>query len=131
MILLKGTIKRIKLISSADIVNLQVTGPDGKITNKGSFGGGFTQGSQLAEKYVLFNGVTNESPRTGVAETYQRAGLDTSRVFDNVGAYGLGGSEYGIQPMPGIISANIKSETMGSLRTGTVQIKANNTFRMG
>lgn len=116
----------VKLVSSADIVNLQVTNPDGKITNKGSFGGGFTQGSQLAEKYVLFNGVTDESPRTGTAETYQRAGLDTSRVFNNVGAYGLGGSEYGISPMPGITSANIKTEARGSLKTATIQVKANN-----
>ena len=57
----------VKLVSSADITNLQVTNADGTITKTGGFGGGFTQGSQLAEKYVLFNGVTDESPRTGVA----------------------------------------------------------------
>jgi len=116
----------VKLVSSADVINLQVTGSDGRIIKEGIFGGGFTQGSQLAEKYVLFNGVTDESPRTGASENYQRAGLDTSRVADNVGAYGLGGSEYGIQPMPGITSANIKTEAKGSLKTATIQIKANN-----
>lgn len=116
----------VKLVSSADITNLQVTSSDGKITKIGGFGGGFTQGSQLAEKYVLFNGVTDESPRTGVAENYQRAGLDSRRVFDNVGAYGLGGTEYGLNPMPGILSANIKTEARGSLKTATIQVKANN-----
>ena len=28
--------------------------------------------------------------------------------------------------MPGILSANIKTEARGSLKTGTIQIKANN-----
>ena len=116
----------VKLISSADVVNLQITGSDGKVIKEGIFGGGFTQGSQLAEKYVLFNGVTNESPTIGASENYQRAGIDTSRVFDNIGAYGLGGSGYGINPMPGITSANIKTEARGSLKTATIQIKANN-----
>ena len=105
----------VKLVSSADITDLD------------SLGGGFAKSDELAIKYVLFNGVTNEIPRTNPGiENFQRAGIDSSRVYDNVGAYGLGGTDWGIQPMPGIISANIKSETMGSLRTGTVQIKANN-----
>ena len=106
----------IKLVSSADLINLT-----------SSFDGGFTEGKQLAEKYVLFNGVTNEIPSTNRGiETFQRSGIDTRNVAVNRGAYGLGGTEWGLQPMPGIISADIKSETMGSLRTGTVQIKANN-----
>lgn len=105
----------VKLVSSADITDLN------------SLGGGFAKSDELAIKYVLFNGVTDEIPRTDPGiENFQRSGIDTRRVYDNRGAYGLGGTEWGIQPMPGIISANIKSETMGSLRTGTVQIKANN-----
>ena len=105
----------VKLVSSADITDLD------------SLGGGFAKSDELAIKYVLFNGVTDEIPRTNPGiENFQRAGIDSSRIYDNVGAYGLGGTDWGIQPMPGIISANIKSETMGSLRTGTIQIKANN-----
>lgn len=105
----------VKLVSSANITDLD------------SLGGGFAKSDELAIKYVLFNGVTDEIPRTNPGiENFQRSGIDSSRVYDNIGAYGLGGTDWGIQPMPGIISANIKSETMGSLRTGTVQIKANN-----
>ena len=78
----------VKLVSSADVINLQVTGSDGRIIKEGIFGGGFTQGSQLAEKYVLFNGVTDESPRTGASENYQRAGLDTSRVAEVIQGIG-------------------------------------------
>ena len=106
----------VKLVSSADIINLT-----------GSFGGGFTEGKQLAEKYVLFNGVTDEIPTTNPGiENFQRSGIDTRNASVNMGAYGLGGTEWGLQPKPGIISADVRSETMGSLRTGTVQIKANN-----
>ena len=105
----------VKLVSSADITDFTI------------FGGGFTEGKQLAEKYVLFNGVTDEIPTTNPGiETFQRSGIDTSGAYSNMGAYGLGGTQWGLQPMPGIISADIKSEAMGSLRTGTVQIKANN-----
>ena len=105
----------VKLVSSADITDFTV------------FGGGFTEGKQLAEKYVLFNGVTDEIPTTNPGiENFQRSGIDTSGAYSNMGAYGLGGTQWGLQPMPGIISADIKSEAMGSLRTGTVQIKANN-----
>lgn len=105
----------VKLVSSADVVNFNI------------FGGGFTEGKQLAEKYVLFNGVTDEIPTTNPGiENFQRSGIDTRNAAANMGAYGLGGTEWGLQPMPGIISADIKSETMGSLRTGTIQIKANN-----
>jgi hypothetical protein len=119
----------VKLVASTDITNLQTVDANGKITNQGIFGGGFTRGSQLAEKYVLFNGVVNETPREGVAELIQRFGIDNSSVATNNGAYGLGGSDFGLQPMPGIISANIKTEARGSLKTGTIQIKANNKIQ--
>ena len=38
----------------------------------------------------------------------------------------MGGTEYGLRPMPGIKSASIKTETRGSIRTATIQIQANN-----
>jgi hypothetical protein len=66
-------------------------------------------GNTLAKKYILFNGT---SPTTT-----GKGGLP---------GYGLGGTNFGINPMPGIISADIKTENMGSLKSATVQIKANN-----
>jgi hypothetical protein len=83
-------------------------------------------GNQLAEQYVLFNGTTNESPRSGALETYQRSGIARDKSIINDNAYGLGGLEMGIKPMMGITSATIKSENRGSLRTSTVSIIANN-----
>ena len=66
-------------------------------------------GNELARKYVLFNGT---SP--------------TTTGIGGLSGYGLGGTNFGINPMPGIISAEIKTENMGSLKSATIQIKANN-----
>jgi hypothetical protein len=76
--------------------------------------------NNLAKKFVLFNGVTDESTNV------QRGGisLTANDILGGNGAYGIGGTEFGILPMMGIKSANIKSENRGSIRTATVQIKA-------
>jgi putative chitinase len=66
-------------------------------------------GNELARKYVLFNGT---SP--------------TTTGIGGLSGYGLGGTQFGINPMPGITSAEIKTENMGSLKSATIQIKANN-----
>jgi len=105
----------VKLISSANIKDLS------------SFGSGFTKSSELAEKFVLFNGVTDETPtKLPGIETIQRGGIDPRGFATNTGAYGLGGTQWGFNPMPGIISANIRTEARGSLRTATINVKANN-----
>jgi hypothetical protein len=105
----------VKLVSSANVTDLSV------------LGGGWNASSQPAEKYVLFNGTTDEiSNRLPGIETLQRGGLDNRRFSENYGVYGLGNTQWGFTPMPGILSANIKTEAMGSLRTATVNVKANN-----
>jgi hypothetical protein len=86
-------------------------------------------GNNLAEKYVLFNGVTNESPREGSEETYQRAGIARDKSIDNTSAYGVGGLEFGLSPMMGLESATISSKNRGSLRTAKVDIIANNRIQ--
>jgi hypothetical protein len=78
-------------------------------------------GLPKAEDYVLFNGMVDEGKNLGNGG---RTGISrTNSVYTNT-AYGLGGLEFGNRPMPGIISANIKTETRGSLKTATVNIKA-------
>jgi predicted chitinase len=76
------------------------------------------RGNTLAKRFVLFNGTTNEDLNI------QRAGIARNGSIINPNAYGLGGLEFGIRPMPGIVSATTKTENRGSLRTTTVQIKA-------
>jgi len=83
--------------------------------------------SALAEQYVLFGGVTKYIPNTTEGATVkQRSGITRDGSVHNMGAYGLGGLDYGLSPMPGIVSANIKTENRGSLRTSTINIKAYN-----
>jgi hypothetical protein len=77
-----------------------------------------------AKKYVLFNGMVDEGKSLGSGG---RAGIArTDSVYTNT-AYGLGGLQLGERPMPGIISADVKTETRGSLKTANVKIKAWNT----
>jgi hypothetical protein len=102
-----------KLISSVDITSefkpesKELQGILGKI-----------QGSSLAKDFVLFNGTQDADINNG------RAGIARTSSIINSSAYGLGGLEFGIRPMPGIMSATTKTENRGSLRTTTVQIKA-------
>jgi len=101
-----------KLISSVDVVN-PVRGIP-------------YSGTELASRFVLFNGVTNESPTRGVQETYQRGGVWSGVDDFNNYAYGIGGTAFGLNAMPGITQATIKTETRGSLKTATINIRANN-----
>ena len=91
-----------------------------------AFKNAYLEGSEnsLAKKYVLFGGVTdftggenNINTRSGIART---GGIHVDA------AYGIGGLEFGLQPMPGITSYSIKTETRGSLKTATIGIKCFN-----
>ena len=76
--------------------------------------------NKLAKKFVLFNGV-NEDPSN------QRSGIDLNGdLLGNNNAYGIGGTEFGLRPMMGIISADIKHENRGSIRRATIKVKAFN-----
>jgi len=79
---------------------------------------GKIQSNNLAKDFVLFNGTQDADTRAG------RAGIARDKSVINKAAYGLGGLEFGIRPMPGIVSASTKTENLGSLRTTTIQIKA-------
>jgi len=75
---------------------------------------------RLAKAYVLFNGVTNE------ASNIQKSGVWPGTGNPDSYAYGMGGTTFGLRPMPGIKSVTTKTETRGSLKTSTIQIQANN-----
>jgi hypothetical protein len=84
------------------------------------------QGNTLAKSAVLFSGLSSLSgnklqPRKGISKSLSRWNPDS--------VYGLGGNKFGKQPMPGIISAEIKCLNRGSIRSATVQIKAHNQFQ--
>ena len=87
-------------------------------------------GKGLAEKAVLFNGLTEitdtETNKTSSTDYIFRNGISTNGSIWNNGAYGLGGLDYGIQPMPGVTNIDINHLNRGSIRKATVKLKAYN-----
>lgn len=86
-------------------------------------------GDELASKFMLFGGSSINSLEYTYAQNLnltQRGGIWPGTGNSNDFAYGIGGTSFGLTPMPGITSANIKTETRGSLKTATINIKANN-----
>ena len=76
-------------------------------------------GEQLARKFTLFNGTFDTT------DGEQKSGIDSSKSLSGHNyAYGIGGTDFGLGPMMGIKSADIKHENRGSIRRATVQIKA-------
>jgi hypothetical protein len=105
----------VKMVSSVDVNSNQRTfdaGTNKFLDNKNS----------LAQQYVLFGGVYYE----GLGKDGLRSGIGRTQSTQIDSAYGLGGLELGLRPMPGITSFSIKSETRGSLRTATIGIKCYN-----
>ena len=58
-----------------------------------------------------------------------KSGVALSNSNINNSAYGFGNTEFGIQPMPGIVNFDITHANRGSIRTGTINIKAYNKFQ--
>ena len=102
--------------------------------------GKFT-GNQLARKAVLFNTLSevNSSVGASIASgsrtsttdgTYNsRFGVSSTNSLWNNSSYGLGGTDFGIVPAPGLISAKIDCKNRGSIREATVELKAYNLFQ--
>ena len=67
-----------------------------------------------AKNNILYNGLSEYMKPDGA--------LGQSHSFS--AKYGDGTSEYGYQPMPGIVSADIRCMNRGSIKRATVQIKA-------
>ena len=84
----------------------------------------------LAKEYVLFNGVSQFTNSGATREIpNQRSGITTSDTLHGNFAYGIGGNEQGLVPMPGITAMSTKTETRGSLKTSTVSIKCYNKIQ--
>lgn len=88
-------------------------------------------GNRLAEQFVLFNGaseVGNPNQRAGIASNIN---TDSNKLelWNSNSAYGLGGSNYGLQPIPGITSVAVECLNRGSIRKATIELKAYNKFQ--
>jgi len=84
-------------------------------------------GPELAKKFVLSNGVSEYTSNGDTYSLTQREGVATQNdIFGQSAAYGIGGTDFGLNPMMGIISADIKHENRGSLRRAVIKVKAFN-----
>lgn len=82
------------------------------------------KGTELAKKFILFNTVSeigNPNNRSGVS--------GNSNLWNNNSSYGLGGSNFGLQPTPGIQSVNVQCLNRGSIRKASITLKAYNKFQ--
>lgn len=91
--------------------------------------------SGLAKLNVLFGGVksSGEGIRGGLQVAGENIGIGNPGndangypIFPKKDAYGFGGIESGIRPMPGILSAAVEHLSNGTLRRATIKIKAYN-----
>jgi hypothetical protein len=113
----------VRMVSSVDIKNLEtINSPGLKTLN--------LSGDRLAQKFILFNGVSefnNYNNRGGIMGAEWNVSTPTDNILANNKAYGIGNTQtFGQSPMMGIISANVKTEAHGGLKTATIQIKAFN-----
>ena len=79
-------------------------------------------GISLAKQGVLFNGLT---PIDGS----MKSGVSQVNSLINSSAYGFGGTEFGLKPLPGIINMSVTPANRGSIKQAEVNIKAYNKFQ--
>lgn len=77
-------------------------------------------GPMLAQELILQGGILNyDKPRFGVSD------ISSNLPGENYN-YGYGGTEFGLNAMPGLLGFTSKTYDNGSLRKSTIKIKANN-----
>jgi hypothetical protein len=85
-------------------------------------------GNKFAAKAILFNTLSSFDLNSK-SYSPRRAGVSNTTDLWNNFAYGLGGTNYGIQPPPGIVSVQVDSLNRGSIRKANVTLKAHNRFQ--
>ena len=77
-------------------------------------------GPMLAQELILQGGILNyDAPKFGISDS-------TSNLPGENSNYGYGGTEFGLNAMPGLLGFTSKTYDNGSLRKATIKIKANN-----
>lgn len=128
---LNGRTAWVRLISSVNIKN-NPSGSNDEGTKKLQACGldDSYLGSRLAKEYILFAGTSNaNNSTTGKGLVGDPSSRDLRRGIDpnsNSGAYGMGGTEFGLQPMPTLGDVEIKYKNRGSLRESNLTIKCFN-----
>lgn len=118
----------IKVASSVSVLSKQDENKLARLRLKNlGLGSQVSLGKDLAKQFVLFNGVSSLENNQG-STLKQREGIKTRTNPSSThnSAYGMGGLEFGQQPMPGIVSMDVQALNMGSLKKTTLSLKAYN-----
>ena len=88
-------------------------------------------GNLLAQKGVLFNTLSEATfNKDGTFDRYiSRSGVAKTNSLYNNSSYGLGGTDFGLSPAPGLIEASVECINRGSIRKAKVSLKAYNKFQ--
>ena len=125
----------VKLASSVKVTNPNRLSDIG-ITNPSEF-----KDTGLAKKAILFNTLSSysnsklNSERAGIGKETIATFFDSiyftsaSDLWNDTFAYGIGGSNFGLQPPPGIIGVQVDSLNRGSIRKANITLKAHNKFQ--
>ena len=125
----------VKLASSVKVTNPNRLSDIG-ITNPSEF-----KDTGLAKKAILFNTLSSysnsklNSERAGIGKETIATFFDSiyftsaSDLWNDTFAYGIGGSNFGLQPPPGIIGVQVDSLNRGSIRKANITLKAHNRFQ--
>ena len=85
---------------------------------------------KLAKNFILFNTVsslvTSTDNQNQNTLSNNRSGVTKTNSIWNNKAYGLGGTEFGINPAPGITDVQVTCVNRGSIRNATITITAFN-----
>ena len=81
------------------------------------------RGMSLAKSAVLHNTIYDYNKKSF------NSGVSTNNTLLNNKSYGFGGTEFGLQPSPGITGFNVKHENRGSIRSSELTIIAYNKFQ--
>tara|TARA_R110000822_G_scaffold1028_6_gene4630 strand:- start:407 stop:3871 length:3465 start_codon:yes stop_codon:yes gene_type:complete len=84
-------------------------------------------GTKLAEKTVLFNTLSQINPANS-SYTFRSGVSDSNQLWNN-SSYGLGGTNQGLVPAPGLLSFKMDSLNRGSIKKGTIELKCYNKFQ--
>ena len=121
---LNGKQAFVRLVSSVDIV-----GEEGKEKLK-QFGfpnPDLYMGSQLAKNFILHAGTTVYDEFGVPSKESLRKGVNfTNDPYPINSVYGIGGTEFGLQPMPTLGDVEVKYRNRGSLREANLTIKCFN-----
>ena len=96
-------------------------------------------GNKLAKQTVLFNTLSTVVPsteydkKTGVGQDGMynfRSGVSKKNsLWNSVSSYGLGGTDQGLVPAPGLLDFTVDSQNRGSIKKATVTLKCYNKFQ--